>query len=99
MVLVDVVLSDEARTYVAEHGGVVHVRPHAHRCCTGQLTLLDTSTEAPDGDGTAVAFAAGDLSVRYHGKPEAGPGLLSIELRGRLRRHLVAFWDGCAYKA
>ena len=41
---------------------------------------------------------AGDLMVHYLGDPESGPHVLTIDLRGRRRRRLVAYWDGCAYK-
>ncbi|HXZ61431.1 MAG TPA: hypothetical protein VEG62_01725 [Acidimicrobiales bacterium] len=94
----EVVLSEEARDYVAIHGGVVHVRPEAHRCCTGPITLLHTSTEAPEDADVGVAVPAGGVTLRYHGDASSGPGLLTVELRGRLRRRLVASWDGCAYK-
>jgi hypothetical protein len=36
--------------------------------------------------------------VRYHGDPEKGPHVLTIDVRGRRRRRLVSYWDGCAYK-
>lgn len=31
-------------------------------------------------------------------QPRTGPSEITIELRGRKRPHLVAFWDGCFYK-
>jgi hypothetical protein len=94
----DVVVSPEARTFAAGHGGIVYVRSHSHRCCASPLTLLDTTTDAPSDAGPFVDLPAGDLTVRYCGDPEAGPHVLTIELRGSFRRRLVSYWDGCAFK-
>ncbi len=47
---------------------------------------------------TFVGVPAGGLSVRDRGDPEAGPHVRTIELRGRLRRRLVSYRDGSAYK-
>ncbi len=67
-------------------------------CCAGPITLIDTTTEAPADSGDFVDVPARDLMVRYRGDPEAGPHVLTIELRGALRLRLVSFWDGCAFK-
>jgi hypothetical protein len=95
---VEVVVSPEARTFAAGRGGVVYVRAHAHRCCTGPITLLDTATEPPADARDYVDVPVDDLTVRYRGDPATGPHVLTIELRGSFRRHLVSFWDGCAAK-
>jgi hypothetical protein len=98
MAAMEVVVTPEARTFAEGRGGVVYVRSRSHRCCAGPLTLLDTTTEAPADSGEFVDVTAGDVLVRYRGDPEAGPHVLTIELRGALRRRLVSFWDGCAFK-
>jgi hypothetical protein len=115
---VEIVITKTAAAYIRDHGGTVFVRSHPHRCCTGSLTLLDTTTTPPadsadfesfnvgdagvgdagDGDGDAgdVGDAElGEVGVRYHGGSSGFPGQLTIELRGLLRRHPVALWDGC----
>ncbi len=93
-----VVISDSAKEYVQAHGGVAYVRTHSHHCCSGTLTLLDVWTKPPkdvegfdatDCEGVEVQFLSG-----VGGRPEE----LVIELRGRKRQHLVAYWDGCAFK-
>lgn len=94
----DVVVSPEARTFAAGRGGIVYLQSHSHRCCASPLTLLDTATEAPTDAGPFVDLPAGDLTVRYCGDPEAGPHVLTIEMRGSFRRRLVSYWDGCAFK-
>ena len=45
-----------------------------------------------------MSAPADDLAVRYRGDPAAGPHILTIELYGRVRRRLVSYWDGCAFK-
>jgi hypothetical protein len=98
MASMDVVLTEKARDFAAAHGGVVYVRCHSHRCCSGPITLLDTTTEEPADSSDYVGVPTGDLTVRYRGAPEAGPHVVTVELRGNLRRRLVSYWDGCAFK-
>jgi hypothetical protein len=95
----DVVISDSARDFLAEHGHVAYIRAHSHRCCSaGSLTLLKVETNAPSDAEHFSAFHVNDVDVRYLVGPLGAPSQLIIETRGRLRPHLVAFWDGCAFK-
>lgn len=94
----DVVVSEGAREFVRRRGGAVYVSAHSHRCCTGPLTLLDASTDAAGGSDLAdEVVTVGGIDVSWLGGKDR-PAHLSIELRGRLRPHLVASWDGCAYR-
>ena len=95
---VDVVVSAEAKDYVSARGGTAYVRAHRHRCCSGPLTVLDISTDAPSDAPAFTPLGAGELSVRYDGDPDTGPRVLTIELRGVVRRRLRAYWDGCAFR-
>ena len=95
----DVLVSDEAKEFVNGHGGVVFVRSHQHSCSrAGPLTLLDTTTEPPSDADDFVPVEADDIMVRYHGDPVDQPHVLTIEVHGIVRRHLMAYWDGCAYR-
>jgi hypothetical protein len=95
---VEVLISEGARDYIARHGGTVFVRSHAHRCCTGLLTLLDVRTSPPTDAANFEPFDTGGVGVRFYGASEGRPNQLTIELRGLLARRPVAFWDGCAFK-
>jgi len=95
---VEVLISEGARDYIERHGGTVFVRSHAHRCCTGALTLLDVRTTPPSDAADYEPFDAEGVGVRFWGGAAGRPNRLTIELRGVLARRPVAFWDGCAFK-
>jgi hypothetical protein len=95
---VEVLISEGARDYIERHGGTVFVRSHAHRCCTGSLTLLDVRTTPPSDAAEFEPFDAEGVAVRFWGGADGRPNRLTIELRGVLARRPVAFWDGCAFK-
>lgn len=91
-------ISDEARDYVRDRGGALYVRSSHHRCCGGGLTLLDSTTERPSDASDYLCVASGLIDVNYRGDTVDRPHELVIELRGIVRRHPVAYWDGCAFK-
>jgi hypothetical protein len=95
---VEILISEAAASHIARHGGAVFVRPQAHRCCTGGLTLLDASTSSPPDAAAFDSIRAHGIDVRFASGPGGRPDQLHIELRGRRRPHPVALWDGCAYK-
>ncbi len=95
----DVVVSESARDYLAAHGGVAFVRAHSYRCCSaGSLTMLDIDTRVPDDADRFVSTDTRDVDVRFFSGMQGAPEQLIIDTRGHLRRRLVAFWDGCAFK-
>jgi hypothetical protein len=95
---VDVVVSRAAEEYILDHGGTIFVRSHTHRCCSGKLTLLDSTTARPEDAGDFASFDTGAIGVRVLGGDGGLPHHLEIDLRGLVRRRLVAYWDGCAFK-
>ena len=95
----DVIVSDSARDFVAAHGGVAYVRPHSYRCCTGALTFLDIDMSPPADSERFSATDTKDVDIRFLLSPLGAPSQLVIDTRGRKRHRLVAYWDGCAYKA
>jgi len=84
----------EAVRLVQAQGGQLYVWAKRSRCCRGSLTFLETSSEPRerpfhrvDADGIELYL---DQSL---GNPEE----LVIEAKGRRRKHVHAYWDGCAY--
>jgi hypothetical protein len=39
-----------------------------------------------------------NFDVRLLRSSSVLPSKVSVEIRGKLRPHLVAYWDGCAYR-
>jgi hypothetical protein len=95
---VEVLVSEAAQEYVKAHGGTLFVRAHPHRCCSGSLTLLDATTTQPEDHADFRSFDAAGIHVRFCSGSSGCPDTLTIELRGLRKRHLVASWDGCAFK-
>jgi len=93
----EIVASDEARAHVAAAGGVLYVRARSHRCCSGPITMLEATTEAPRDLTAYRASASGGLTVMF-ASAGRGPDELTIELRGRKKKSPVAYWDGCAFR-
>jgi hypothetical protein len=86
--------SVEAIRLVEEQGGKLYVWARRARCCHGAITFLETSSrpgEQPfrrvDADGIELY-----LDARL-GEPDE----LVIETSGRRRKHVHAYWNGCAY--
>jgi hypothetical protein len=86
-----VIASDEVRAHVKSHGGVLYVNAHRRRCCSGALTVLDTSTREPADQARGLP---GGLCT---GGPDE-PDELVIEMRGLGCKRPTAYWNGCAFK-
>lgn len=99
-----VVATPEAEAYIAANGGVAYVRSVRHRCCGGGLTVLVASTAAPADAESYEPVGGEGVEVRYRpgaaGSTAAGgaPAELLLEVRGRRRPRLCAYWDGCAFR-
>lgn len=86
----------EVGELVRERGGRLYVWPEAKACCGGALTFLRASSEPPaerrfarvDAEGFELWFDPGAL-----GPPEE----LHLDVRGRRRRRVEAYWDGCIF--
>jgi hypothetical protein len=105
---VRVVASPELTEFVAARGGVLYVDARHHGCCNGGVTLLEATTEAPEGqrsdDEPAEEQLAGRRVVAADGfllvlgpRLRADPDELVLELKGRRHPRPRAFWNGCAY--
>jgi hypothetical protein len=86
--------SSEAVRLVQERGGKLYVRAKRTRCCGGPLVFLETSAEPGELRFRQVEAAGMELYLDLRlGVPEE----LVLEARGRRRRHVHAYWEGCAY--
>jgi hypothetical protein len=86
--------SPEAIRLVPERGGKLYVWAKRSRCCHGSITFLETSSEPGDRPFRRVGAEGIELYLDARlGEPEE----LVIEAKGRRRKHVHAYWDGCAY--
>lgn len=92
-----VVTTPEARAFVQRRGGKLFVWPDRHRCCRVSLTFLQTSTDPPPEAFDYVRIDAEGFSVFTDPAIRRLPEELELQLRGRRRPHVEAYWDGCAY--
>jgi len=80
---------------VETEGGKLYVWARSTRCCSGRLTFLEAATEAPAREFRAVG---GDgFEVFLDSRLAPLPEELHVELHGRRRPRLAAYWNGCAY--
>ncbi len=86
--------SPEAIRFVQEQGGKLYVWAKWSRCCHGSITYLETSSEPGERPFRRVDAEGIELYLDARlGEPEE----LVIEAKGRRRKHVHAYWDGCAY--
>jgi hypothetical protein len=86
--------SPEAVELVTEQGGKLYVWAKRARCCHGSITFLETSSEPGERPFRRVESEGIELYLDARlGEPEE----LVIEAKGRRRKHVHAYWDGCAY--
>jgi hypothetical protein len=62
------------------------------------LTFLDASTNASANAESYESVLEGTPTVLLHNRGSVLPSSVSVEMRGRVKPHLVAYWDGCAFK-
>jgi hypothetical protein len=91
-------VSDQAREFVAARGGTLFLRVRHNRCCSGGLTFLDASTNADRDAEHYETLPSTNPQVRLFHLGSVLPQKVSVEIRGKRRPHLVAYWDGCAYR-
>jgi len=92
---VRVIASPQVVHRVQSEGGKLFVWARSTRCCSGTLMFLEAATKAPEGEFRAVG---GDgFEVLLDTRLARTPDELHVELHGRRRPRLAAYWNGCAY--
>ena len=92
-----VVATDDVRSHIGAHGGMLFVWVKEHRPMRGALRLLRTSTEPPQDalDWQRVEVKGFLVFLPPGLRP---PSELHLVVRGFIRRRRVeAFWEGCAF--
>jgi hypothetical protein len=88
--------SPEAVQLVQERGGKLYVWAKKTRCCGGSVIFLETSSEAGERPFRRVPADGIEL---YLDERMREPNELELDVGGLRRKHVHAYWDGCAYVA
>jgi hypothetical protein len=86
--------SPEAVQFVQDRGGRLYVWAKRTRCCGGALVFLETSTEP--GERRFRRVSADEIEL-YLDERLREPDELELDVGGRRRKHVHAYWEGCAY--
>ena len=94
--LVRVVATSEAVEFIRARGGRLWVWPR-HPVRPGLVTL-DAATDRPPGELAFVTVPhKSDFDLFLDARGWGEPDFLDVDLRGRRRQRVVAFWNGLAY--
>jgi hypothetical protein len=86
--------SPEAVRLVQAQGGKLYVWAKKTRCCGGSLIFLQTSSEPTERPFRRVRANGIEL---YLDDRLREPDELELAVGGVRRKHVHAYWDGCAY--
>jgi len=95
---VRLVASRDALEFVRVRGGRLYVWTRTHRCCHGALTVVESATEPPREKGFRRVADDG-VEVYVPTALHRLPSELHLVLRRFPRRHVRAYWNGCAWVA
>ena len=86
----------EARSWISDQGGLLFVRLSSVVSARGRMRRLLLSTEPPADALDYQRFETNGFLV-FLQPGVRPPRELHVEVVGRLRRRLAAFWNGFAY--
>jgi len=86
--------SPEAVKLVQDQGGKLYVWAKSTRCCGAALIYLETSTEP--GERRFRRVSADGIEL-YLDERLREPDELELDVGGRSRKHVHAYWEDCAY--
>lgn len=91
-----IVATPQARSLIRENGGMLFVRLSPVASVRGAMRSLLTSTDVPDDAFEYQRFETRGFLV-FLQPGVRPPRELHVDIVGRIRRRLRAFWNGCAY--
>jgi hypothetical protein len=62
------------------------------------MTFLDADVALRVGRGSYLSCDSEGLKIQLLDAGLGFPRQITVELRGKIRPRLVAYWDGCAYR-
>jgi hypothetical protein len=93
---VKVIAKSDVADLVRRRGGRLYVWADPHRCCTGAMTYLATSSEPPP-DRTFAAHSADGFELYLDPGSASPPEELHLALKGWREERVEAYWNGCVF--
>lgn len=99
---VEILASERALTFVRERGGQVWIWLDVRRCCSGAVSYLGASCSEPTQrkGGLDLRFRpmrVADITIHTSLGRRRPPEELHIDVRGRFRPRIEAYWNGCIF--
>jgi hypothetical protein len=94
----NVMATPEAAALIRERGGRLLVWTDRRRCCGG-ATYLTSSFEPLGGRTFRRAEGSGDVELFVDLGRLRPPEELQVAVRGRGRKRVEAYWNGCVFVA
>ena len=89
-----VVASDEALSFIRDHGGRLFVWTQRRPCCG---PTLEASTDPPRHGAAFRPFEhTEEFELMLPPTLRQLPHELEVQMRGKFHRRVVAYWDGCS---
>jgi len=92
---VQVVATPGVAHAVREQGGRLYVWPRSGKCCLHGLAWLEAGPKPKAGVRFDPVPAEG--FELYLARMARVPDELHLDVHGRRRKHVAAYWDDCAY--
>jgi hypothetical protein len=91
-----IVSSEQAAEVIRSEGGRLYAWTDPHRCCSGGVTLLQTASEPRPGR-RFTRFQADGFELWFDPAGRELPDELLLDVKGRRRKRVEAYWNGCAF--
>ena len=91
-----VIAPPDVAELVCERGGELYVRTDPHRCCSGGVTFLVTA-ERPEAGRDYRPFEAEGFRLFFDPGHLEPPDELHLDVKGRRKKRVEAYWNGCVY--
>ncbi len=91
-----IVARPEVAELIRQRGGRLYVWTDPHKCCSGNMTYLLTGSEPPRGR-ECRPFDAEGFELYFDPGRMDPPDELHLDIRGWRKKHVEAYWNGCAF--
>lgn len=91
-----VLAKPEVSDLIRARGGRIYVWTYTPKCCSGGVTYLATGTEPERGRDFQRVDADGFELFFAHGRMDP-PDELVLDVKGRRKKRVEAYWNGCVF--